>query len=76
MNFYGKPFISIGGFKSRMWYHFSISISFDREMHDKLYGYHSWYYDGTFHYFSIYPVKFHWLKRPDMKYIGKHNKCV
>lgn len=63
MDFYSKPYKSIGGYTCKMWYHFSINILFNKEMHEKKFGYHNFYYDGLFHFFSIYPIRIDWCKR-------------
>jgi len=66
MNFYSKSYISIGGYKCRMWYHFSINFIIDKTMYDKFYGYNDWYYDGTFYHFNLYPIRIDWWKRPEI----------
>lgn len=65
MNLYSKPYISNGGYKCRMCYHFSLS-RYVKNVCDKKFGYWYIYYDGYFHNFSIYPIVLSWYKRPEM----------
>ena len=65
MDWYSKSYKSIGGFKCKYWYHFSVQLRLKKyDYMDKLYGYSPVQYDGWFHIFNIYPIRIHWHKRP------------
>lgn len=70
MDFYSKPYISINGSKCRIWYHFGITITLKKQF--KLFG----YYDGNCHNFYIYPIWFHWHKRPMIIRKNENRKIV
>lgn len=67
MNIYSKPYISAGGYKCRMRYHFSINLLLKKQYYiDGYFGYKPFYYDGMFHQFCIYPIRIDWWKRPEI----------
>lgn len=64
IDFYGKPYTSIGGYKCHLHYLFAMEIITDKDKYYKKLGYHDAYYDGSIHTFSIYPFKLCWWRRP------------
>lgn len=73
MNWYGKEYISNGGYQCRYWYHFSIEVQ-PRKTMGKRFGYWNIYYDGYFRFFSLWPFQCRWHKRPIMKVDGVWEK--
>jgi hypothetical protein len=72
INFYSKPFVSYGGFKSRRRYCYGITF-FRKKTDEKRWGYWQFYYDGPFHHFGLGLFTAFWWCRADMEYIRKNN---
>lgn len=67
MNWYGKPYTSVGGYTCRYWYHFSINLLFKKKYYpDGYFGYKPFYYDGYYHSFALYPIRIDWHKLPQI----------
>lgn len=71
INIYSKPFISVGGFKTRVWHCYGIELY--NWKHRKRWGYWQFYFDGPFHHFGLGIFTIFWWHMPDKKYTRENN---
>lgn len=78
MNYFGKYYKSNGAGRCRFWYHFDMLVirKWHLDLGKKYIGYWNMYYDGYYHFFSLWPFVFRWHKMPitEHEYIEIHLK--
>lgn len=61
LDWYGKPYISVGGIRAKRWFHRSIRWWSTGD--EKRFGYWYIYYDGYFNFYSLGIVTVCWFNR-------------